>query len=426
MNQATMQSMAALTGDYEQLRAAALTPRPSSAGSSCAKRLVLGLKGTLSEVVLFTIRARLQGGALSKAARGELRIKLPVGFVYSPSGQVELDPDRQVQQTIRLFFEAFRRLGSAKGVVRHFNREGMTFPVRPIKGPDKGELTWRSLSNNLSLRILHNPRYAGAYAYGRTKIRKSPSGGISYSRRERDQWHALVKDAHPAYITWDAFEANEARLAANARRDVGGAAREGCALLQGIVLCGHCGRNFATTFQDRKRMIRLLIDDVTLKRHGYEVDVSIRFKTGAILTERFKIPSSGNHLTVIDPQIIEMIDTLSNTRTAGEIATELNRNGVSHPTLKAFTTNAVVYLIKRFNIASRHDRLRTTGYVSLEELAGVCDVQSPTIRRWCRQGWLQRERYNDQPEYLYKPDFSGLPKDIGCRYPAIVSANQGA
>ena len=197
-------------------------------------RLVLGLKGTLSEVELFTIRARLQGGALSKAARGELKIKLPVGFVYSPSGQVELDPDRQVQQTIRLFFEVFRRLGSAKGVVRHFNREGMTFPVRPIKGPDKGELTWRSLSNNLSLRILHNPRYAGAYAYGRTKIRTTPAGGISYSRRERDQWHALLKDAHPAYITWDEFEANEARLAANARRDVGGAAREGCALLQGI------------------------------------------------------------------------------------------------------------------------------------------------------------------------------------------------
>ena len=546
-------------------------------------RLVLGLKGTLSEVELFTIRARLQGGALSKAARGEHRIKLPIGYVYSPSEQVELDPDRQVQQTIRLFFEVFRRLGSAKGVVRHFNREGMTFPVRPIKGPDKGELTWRSLSNNLSLRILHNPRYAGAYAYGRTKIRTSPSGGISYSRRERDQWHALLKDAHPAYITWDEFEANEARLAANARRDVGGAAREGCALLQGIVLCGHCGRNFATTykhkahgertpvylcnreqldygkaictsipgtgidaivtrvlldnvtpmavtaalavqqeivkrtteanrlvhlqvdraqyeadlarrrvmavdpdnrlvaqtletewndklrlleqaqldyerccnahhcvldparqveikkiigdfaaiwahpattFQDQKRMIRLLIVDVTLKRHGYEVDVSIRFKTGAILTERFKIPSSGNQLTVIDPQIIEMIDTLSSTRTAGEIAIELNRTGVRHPTLKAFTTNAVVYLMKRFDIATRYRRLRTMGYVSQEDLAAACGVQSQTIRRWCRQGWLQRERYNDQPEYLYKPDFSELPKDIACRYPAI-SANQG-
>jgi DNA invertase Pin-like site-specific DNA recombinase len=547
-------------------------------------RLVLGLKGTLSEVELFTIRARLQGGALSKAARGELRIKLPIGFVYSPGGQVELDPDRQVQATIRLFFEVFRRLGSCKGVVRHFNREAMTFPVRPIKGPDKGELTWRPLSNGLALRVLHNPRYAGAYAYGRTKIRKSSSGGIAYSRRERDQWHALLKDAHPGYISWDEFEANEARLAGNARRDQGGAVREGCALLQGLVLCGHCGRNFATTykqkaqgertpvylcnrdqldygkpictsipgagidaivarvllenvtpvaldaalavqqeiikrtteanrlvrlqvdraqyeadlarkrvmavdpgnrlvaetletewndkltvlkqvrqdyerrrdthqcvldptrqaqikeivgdfsaiwshpattFQDQKRMIRLLVNDVTLTREDHQVEVAIRFKTGAIVTEQFKIPRSGNQLTVIDPQIIQRIDTLSSTRTAGEIATELNRTGVSHPTLQAFTTNAVVYLMKRFNLATRYDRLRALGYVSQEELAASCGVQSQTIRRWCGEGWLQRERYNDQPEYLYKPDFSGLPYDIACRYPAILSANQG-
>lgn len=165
----------------------------------------------------------------------------------------------------------------------------------------------------------------------------------------------------------------------------------------------------ATTFQDRKRMIRLLIDDVTQTRDGYQVDVAIRFKTGAILTERFKIPNSGNQLTVIDPQIIEMIDTLSSTRTAGEIAIELNRTGVSHPTQKAFTTNAVVYLMKRFDIATRYHRLRTIGYVSQEDLAAACGVQIPTIRRWCSQGWLQRERYNDQPEYLYKPDFSELP-----------------
>ena len=81
--------------------------------------------------------------------------------------------------------------------------------MRPVKGPDKGELTWRPLSSDLALRILHNPRYAGAYAYGRTKLRKSPAGGISYSKRERDQWYALVKDAHAAYITWDEFEAIE-------------------------------------------------------------------------------------------------------------------------------------------------------------------------------------------------------------------------
>ena len=214
-------------------------------------RLVLGLKGTMSEVELFTIRARLQGGALNKAARAELRLKLPIGFVYSPTGQVELDPDRQVQHTIRLFFDVFRRIGSSKGVVRHFNREGIKFPVHPMKGPDKGGLAWRPLSSGLALRILHNPRYAGAYAYGRTKLRKTPSGGVSYAKRDRDQWHALVKDAHAAYITWDEFEAIEERLTANARRDFRSPVREGCALLQGIVICGHCGRNIATNYKQK-------------------------------------------------------------------------------------------------------------------------------------------------------------------------------
>jgi DNA invertase Pin-like site-specific DNA recombinase len=544
-------------------------------------RLILGLKGTMSEAELFTIRARLQGGALSKAARAELRIKLPIGFVYSPNGKVTLDPDRQVQETIRLFFDVFRRIGSSKGVVRHFNREGIKFPVRPMKGPDKGELTWRPLSSGLALRILHNPRYAGAYAYGRTKLRKSPSGGASYSKRERDQWYALVKDAHSAYITWDEFDAIEERLAANARRDFRGPAREGCALLQGIVICGQCGKHFATsykqkskgertpvylcnreqldygkaictsipgagidtiiarvllekvtpvaidaaisvqreivkrteeadrllhlhveraqyeadlarkrvmsvdpenrlvaqtfekewnekltlleqakhdyerrrkthqnvlepsrqekikhivedfaaiwshqatTFQDKKRMIRLLIEDVTLKREGHEVEVYIRFKTGAIIKELFRVPSSGNKPTEIDPQIIRKIDQLSSEHTAGEIAKKLNEEGVIHPTVGKFCTEAVVYLIKRFKIPTRYNRLRAQGYLSQEELAERCGcIDTQTIRRWRTLGWLKTKRYNDLPKYLYEAKFDALPIDIAQKYPYLLS-----
>ena len=544
-------------------------------------RLILGLKGTMSEAELFTIRTRLHGGALSKAARAELRIKLPIGFVYSPNGQVALDPDRQVQETIRLFFDVFRRIGSSKGVVRHFNREGIKFPVRPMKGPNKGELTWRPLSSGLALRILHNPRYAGAYAYGRTKLRKSPSGGASYSKRERDQWHALVKDAHSAYITWDEFDAIEERLAANARRDFRGPAREGCALLQGIVICGQCGKHFATsykqkskgertpiylcnreqldygkaictsipgagidtiiarvllekvtpvaidvaisvqreivkrteeadrllhlhveraqyeadlarkrvisvdpenrlvaqtfekewnekltlleqakhdyerrrkthqnvlepsrqekikhivedfaaiwshqatTFQDKKRMIRLLIEDVTLKREGHEVEVYIRFKTGAIIKELLRVPSSGNKPTEIDPQIIRKIDQLSSEHTAGEIAKKLNEEGVIHPTVGKFFTEAVVYLIKRFKIPTRYNRLRAQGYLSQEELAERCGgIDTQTIRRWRSLGWLKTKRYNDLPKYLYEPKFDTLPTDIAQKYPYLLS-----
>ena len=212
-------------------------------------RLVLGFKGTLSDVELFTLRARLQGGALSKAARGELRTKLPIGFVYTETGHVVLDPDRQVQETIRLFFQLFRKIGSSIGVVKYFNRQGIPFPTRPIKGPHKGELRWCPLVSGLALRILHNPRYAGAYAYGRTKLHKSPSGRIAYAKREQDQWHALVKDVHPAYISWEAFEANQIRLDANRIRQAPGSAREGGGLLQGIVLCGKCGKNLATTYK---------------------------------------------------------------------------------------------------------------------------------------------------------------------------------
>jgi DNA invertase Pin-like site-specific DNA recombinase len=545
-------------------------------------RLVLGLKGTLSEVELFTIRARLQGGALNKAARAELRTKLPIGFVYSPTGQVELDPDRQVRHTIRLFFDAFRRIGSSKGVVRHFNREGIKFPVQPMKGPDKGGLAWRPLSSGLALRILHNPRYAGAYAYGRTKLRKSTSGGVSYSKKERDQWHALVKDAHAAYISWDEFEAIEERLTANARRDFRGPVREGCALLQGIVICGHCGRNIATnykqkstgertpiylcnreqldygkaictsipgagidaivtrvllaqvtpvaveaaisvqqeivkrtgekdrlmrlhveraqyeadlarkrvmlvdpehrlvaqtfeqewnqklslleqarrdyesrckayqcvlepskqeeikhivadfatiwshpatTFQDRKRMIRLLVEDVTLKRDGYAVEVYIRFKTGAIIKQRFRVPNSGNKVTVIDSRIIQLIEKLSREHTTGEIAKKLNEEGMIHPTLGTFDTNAIIYLLRRFNIPTRYKRLRARGYLSQEELSAHCGVGTQTIQRWRRCGWIHAKRYNDQPEYLYEPKLNALPANIAGQYPSILSAN---
>ena len=215
-------------------------------------RLVLGLKGTMSAAAIFTMRARLQGGLRHKAARGALATKLPVGFVYAPTGQVILAPDQQVQETLRLFFTTFRQLGSSIAVVRYCNQQGLTFPTRPIKGPHRGALWWSALSSGLALRMLHHPRYAGAFAYGRTRLRKSPHGGASYTKRPREAWHALVHNAPPGYISWDAFEANQERLQGNCtRRYRPGAAREGHALLQGIVLGGHCGKNMATSYKSR-------------------------------------------------------------------------------------------------------------------------------------------------------------------------------
>lgn len=216
-------------------------------------RLVLGLKGTMSEAELFTMRARLQGGLRHKAARGELATKLPIGFVYAPAGKITLDPDQHVQEAIQLLFKTFRQVGSSIGVVRYFNQHGLTFPTRPMKGPHHGEVWWTALSSSLTLRILHNPRYAGAFAYGRTRLLQSPSGGASYQKRSREDWHALVQQAHPGYISWEEFEANQERLQRNMTRHPQGPARQGAALLQGIVMCGTCGRNMSTSYKRRAR-----------------------------------------------------------------------------------------------------------------------------------------------------------------------------
>src|SRR5262249_47054448 len=131
------------------------------------ERLVLGLQGTMSEAELFTRRARLQGGLRHKASRGALATKLPVGVVYAPTGKVILDPDPQGQETMRLFFQTFGKLGASIAVVQYCNQHGRTLPTRPIKGPHRGELWWSALSSGAALRILHKPRYAGAFADGR-------------------------------------------------------------------------------------------------------------------------------------------------------------------------------------------------------------------------------------------------------------------
>jgi DNA invertase Pin-like site-specific DNA recombinase len=536
-------------------------------------RLILGLKGTMSEAELFTIRSRLLGGALSKASRGELATKLPIGFMYSSSRKVEKDPDCQIQETLSLFFETFKKVGSSKGVVRHFQREKIKFPTRPIKGPHKGEVFWTDLSCGLALRVLHNPRYAGAFSYGRTRSMKNTNNGVCYTKRSRDEWHALVKDVHPGYISWADFEANILRLSENCVHDGKGPTREGAALLQGILLCGKCGSNFATTYRtrsatksepvyvcnrehldygkslcsyvpgrgvdeivaevllekvtplaveaamtvqkeiirrsaeadkllrrqvdraqyeadlakrrvlaiepenrfvgrtlekdwndklkqledakkeyeqrrqnnhcildeqrkvelrqmatdfpaiwahestshhDKKRMTRLLIEDVTLRRQDREVEIYIRFKTGTVVRRTISIARSGNKAATIDPMIVDQIKTLFHVHTAGEIAQKLNQASIRHPTLGTFDTNAIVYLSKRFKIPTRYERLRSDGYFSQEELSNEFKVTPQTIRRWRKLKWIDGEYYNDQKEYLYKPQYDKLP--TSCRH----------
>ena len=217
-------------------------------------RLLLGLKGTMSEAELHFIRARLQGGILSKARRGELKMALPVGLVYDPADRVVLDPDAAVQHALGHLFATFARTGSARAVVQAFADEGLLFPTRVRSGAHKGELAFMPLLHWRVLRTLHNPRYAGAFVFGRHRCRTTPTGALSSQLLPREQWTSLIIDAHPGYISFETFEANCQTLLANAQAHGGdrkaGPAREGPALLQGLAVCGRCGRRMTVRYSD--------------------------------------------------------------------------------------------------------------------------------------------------------------------------------
>jgi DNA invertase Pin-like site-specific DNA recombinase len=209
-------------------------------------RLLLGLKGTMSEAELHLLRARLIGGQLNKARRGDLWMKPPIGFVYDSSGRVVFDPDQQVQRAVRLLFETFRQTCSALRVVHHFKTEGVLWPRRITSGVRAGELLFGPLEHSRVLGILHNPRYTGAFVYGRTRQRKVIiAGQLRYRRLKRDEWSVFLPNMHPGYISWEEFESNQSKLLANARGygedRRSSPPREGSALLQGLVLCGVCG-----------------------------------------------------------------------------------------------------------------------------------------------------------------------------------------
>ena len=218
-------------------------------------RLILGMKGQLSEYELHFLRARLLGGQISRARRGELIVPLPVGLVYDGAGHVILDPDTAIQGALRHLFTTFEATGSASACVKAFRAAGLTFPWRHKKGPRKGEVDWHPLRHHTVLRILHNPRYAGAFTYGRRREHKLPGGKTVTTKLPRDQWIAFIPGAHPGYITLDQYEANTAKLAANAaahgRDRAAGPPREGTALLQGIIVCGRCGARMTVRYHTR-------------------------------------------------------------------------------------------------------------------------------------------------------------------------------
>lgn len=210
----------------------------------------------MSEAELHLIRARLNGGILAAARRGELRTALPTGLSYDPDDRVQLDPDSQVQASLRHFFATFERVGSASATVRHFRQQGLLVPRRVRTGPRRGETVWEPLGHHRALAILRNPRYAGAFVFGRRRRRRRPDGSLRSDTLPREEWTVLLPDAHPGYLSWERFETNDKLLRANrtARQPDRSRTppREGPALLQGLATCGVCGRGMTVRYRSAK------------------------------------------------------------------------------------------------------------------------------------------------------------------------------
>jgi DNA invertase Pin-like site-specific DNA recombinase len=234
-------------------------------------RLILGLKATMSEAELHILKARLRGGILSKAQRGELKMLLPIGLVYDLTDQVRLDPDQQIQEALRLFFNTFERTGSATGTVKYFRQHQLLFPRRVRGGACHGQVVWGPLLHSRALQALHNPRYSGAFAFGRIHCVKDGQGHVVRHKLPREQWPIVIPEVHPGYLTFKQYEANLERLRANAQANGAerrkGPPREGPALLQGLAICGRCGERMSVRYHCRHGQV---VPDYLCQRAGIE------------------------------------------------------------------------------------------------------------------------------------------------------------
>jgi DNA invertase Pin-like site-specific DNA recombinase len=554
--------------------------------ASINDRLLLGLKGTISEAELHFIRARLQGGLLAKAARGELRVRLPVGLDYDPLGNVTLDPDASVRAAIEYLFSCFEQTGSAHAVVKRFAAEELRFPGRHApSGPHAGELYCKPLRHDMVLFTLHNPRYAGAYFYGRRKQLTDINGHTRTVVKPREQWTVLICDAHPGYITFEQYEHNQQTLAQNAaaRSDEerrAGPAREGPALLQGLVVCGKCGKrltvsyhkrcngelqpdyhcsregiatgtppcqticgagidtavanlvleqltpltietalavstelaqraadadrirqmgvtrvehaaddarrrylavdptnrlvadqleadwnnklreladakdayerateagnrpltdqqqaqiralatdlpalwaNPATPMRERKRLIRLLVTDVTLTKTDEQITAHVRLSGGQQHTLHVPRPLRACEAHTTPPTTITLINELLDEHTYDEAVEILNSKGLTggwgHPP----TVFSLSQLCRNRGIPSRHDRLRAQGMLTLEEIAAQSRVTTDTIKRWQHRGHITGRRIDGRRAHHYHPS-QNRPSD-GRRHPKPVPSD---
>jgi len=251
--------------------------------------LVLGMKGAFAQAELHIIRGRLHGGKLNKANKGELRFPLPVGFVFE-ADKIVLDPDQEVQGAVRMIFALFQETGSAFGVTGRFNELGLRFPRRSYGGAWDGKLVWGPLVHSRVTSILLNPSYAGVYVFGRYQSSKEvgPAGEIRVKSRRtpQDAWRVMIPDHHEGYIDWDQYLANGARLNANRTNlDVlPGPAREGLCLLQGMLVCGCCGRRVSVRYTGNGGVYPMYLCGSRRRRDGLKKGCNLNLPAGPIDT----------------------------------------------------------------------------------------------------------------------------------------------
>jgi DNA invertase Pin-like site-specific DNA recombinase len=220
-------------------------------------RLLLGLKGTMSEAELHILRQRLLQGKLQKARRGELSKPVPSGYLRQPTGEVVLDPDEEVRAVVRFIFEQFDRFGSVHRVLREMGAQSFQIGVRRRTGEDRGGLEWHRPHRGMIANMLRNPIYAGAYVYGRRRLdpRRQKPGRPATGRSSLvppESWQACVRDQLPAYISWEQYERNQARLAIARARVAPSSVRKGTALLSGLILCGRCKKRMSVQYVTRR------------------------------------------------------------------------------------------------------------------------------------------------------------------------------
>ena len=530
-------------------------------------RLLLGLKGTMSEAELHVLTSRLRGGMINKARRGDLKMDIPTGFVFDNNDKIVLDPDKQVQEAIHLFFQTFHRTGSSMSVLNNFQKEGILFPRKLRIKARRDEIVWEPLNHTRAMNILHNPHYAGAYAYGKSRWRKSADGHMSCKRRDKSEWIVLLKNFHEGYISWEQYEANERQLNMWYLARSGGCKqktppREGPALLQGLAICGICGNRMSVEYRnrygrqnaptyscrhdqlryglkscqsflgdgvdkaiaelikdavtpmalkatlkvynefqqrfeetdkirrlqvertqydadlaqrrylqvdpdnrlvavtleddwnnklvtlnkakqdyeklsqsdqlsisnqkrddilalakdfpklwenpnisnrDRKQMIRLIIEDVTLVKGDKDITMQVRFKGGAAKTLSTPKPILHCDKIKASPELIRQIDQLLDHHVTHEIADILNKKGFKTGTGKKLT-GILVYNIQRNNRLKTHfQRLREKGLLTQKELAKILNTRENNLWFWREKGWLTAYAYDDKNQYLFEP-----------------------